>query len=55
MGRVPGIKSPKPKRFTLQDMIKAYMCGYGDRDAKLHPFVGSEPAEYINLIKEGLV
>lgn len=41
--------------FTLQDMINAYMCGYSDRDAKLHPFVGSKPEEYINLIKEGLV
>ena len=48
MGRVPGSKIPKPERFTLQDMIDAYMCGYSDRDAKLYPFEGSKPVDYIN-------
>lgn len=35
------------KMYSLEDMIKAYSCGYGDRDAKLNPFNGQPPKEWI--------
>lgn len=38
--------------LTTEQLINIYMCGYGDRDAKLSPFVGGEPEKYIKLILE---
>lgn len=60
MRRVPGTRIPKvtPEgihTLTTKQLIDIYMCGYGDRDAKLTPFVGGEPKKYIKLILEGLV
>jgi len=36
--------------YTLEDLINAYMCGYGDRDAKLTPFHDMTPKEYFNIM-----
>jgi hypothetical protein len=41
--------------MDIKHLINIYMCGYGDRDAKLNPFVGGEPEKYIKMILEGLV
>lgn len=37
--------------FTLDQMVRAYSCGYGDRDANLPQFHGNKPFEYINKLK----
>lgn len=34
-------------KYSLQDLINAYNCGYGDRDAKLAPFNGERPKTYL--------
>ena len=36
------------KLYTMQDLTKAYMFGYIDRDCKLNPFSDEESTSYIN-------
>lgn len=37
-------------KYSLQDLINAYNCGYGDRDAKLAPFNGERPKIYLSTM-----
>ena len=37
--------------FTIDQTVKAYSWGYGDRDANLPQFHGDKPVEYLNKLK----
>jgi hypothetical protein len=37
-------------KYSLQDLINAYNCGYGDRDARLAPFNGERPKTYLSTM-----
>lgn len=37
--------------FTVDQTVRAYSCGYGDRDANLPQFHGEQPVDYLNKLK----